>query len=371
MEMWSIEQVESVPLQDLIQFLLESTARRKPFDLKFEEIDQDLYFSNAITFKHIQDHFRFDVENREYVYPHGDERELYKGAFMEYKKLPVKGFFWVLNTEKREQPLGFVDLLFTVSKVGIKANDRRFPDSRFVIRDEKKFMYDFEEDMYMQINVKGRNESTQAYNSRQELLAAVNKRLQAEYDAYLERLNNMATDIKKYKATNTRDLKFYYVAIDEWFEENIRFLDIAFLYDHVDEDGYAHLKNHVGQKREQIKSMVIELDKIEEIFNGKVVDFVEYKHDEVLREHFVRSNALMDSVRRLFRQRNYNDMDKYALEPKTCDWGYYDFDNERLYFNFVEMQTRRFYQNHAESWDSKMREEQELLNHLISKKSGV
>ncbi|MBJ7968136.1 hypothetical protein JDS84_32465, partial [Bacillus cereus] len=104
--------------------------------------------------------------------------------------------------------------------MGIKANDRRFPDSRFVIRDEKKFMYDFEEDMYMQINVKGRNESTQAYNSRQELLAAVNKRLQAEYDAYLERLNNMATDIKKYKSTNTRDLKFYYVEIDEWFEEN-------------------------------------------------------------------------------------------------------------------------------------------------------
>lgn len=41
--MWSIEQVESAPLQDLIQFLLESTARRKPFELKFEEIDQDLY----------------------------------------------------------------------------------------------------------------------------------------------------------------------------------------------------------------------------------------------------------------------------------------------------------------------------------------
>ncbi len=64
-------------------------------------------------------------------------------------------------------------------------------------------------------------------------------------------------------------------------------------------------------------------------------------------------------------------MDKYALDPKTCDWGYYDFDNGRLYFNFVEMQTRRFYQNHAESWDSKMREEQELLSYLISKKSGV
>ncbi|PAW37765.1 hypothetical protein CKQ70_31415 [Bacillus toyonensis] len=71
MEMWSIEQVESAPLQDLIQFLLESTARRKPFELKFEEIDQDLYFSNAITFENIQEHFRFDVESREYTYPSG------------------------------------------------------------------------------------------------------------------------------------------------------------------------------------------------------------------------------------------------------------------------------------------------------------
>ncbi|MEM5666244.1 hypothetical protein AAHB94_31310 [Bacillus toyonensis] len=106
MEMWSVEQVESAQLEDLIQFLLESTARRKAFELKFEEIDQDLHFSNAITFEHIKDHFRFDVENREYIYPHGDERELYKGAFMKHKKLPVKGFFWVLNTERESNPLG-------------------------------------------------------------------------------------------------------------------------------------------------------------------------------------------------------------------------------------------------------------------------
>lgn len=52
-KMRSIEQVESAQLQKLIQFLLESTARRKLFELKFEEIDQDLYFSNEITFEHI------------------------------------------------------------------------------------------------------------------------------------------------------------------------------------------------------------------------------------------------------------------------------------------------------------------------------
>lgn len=64
-------------------------------------------------------------------------------------------------------------------------------------------------------------------------------------------------------------------------------------------------------------------------------------------------------------------MNKYSLDAKQSDWGYYDFDNERLYFNFVEMQTRRFYQNHAETWDSKMKEEEELLTYLKKKSKSV
>ncbi|HDR7623660.1 TPA: hypothetical protein QCX73_003319 [Bacillus mycoides] len=83
--------------------------------------------------------------------------------------------------------------------------------------------------------MKSKKENTQLYNARQELLATINKRLQSEYDGYLERLNARASDIKKYKGTNTKDIKFYHVTIDDWFEENMKFLDIAFLYDHVDD----------------------------------------------------------------------------------------------------------------------------------------
>ncbi|QWI25649.1 hypothetical protein EXW34_31250 (plasmid) [Bacillus mycoides] len=371
MEMWSIEQIENASLQELIQFLKEKKACRKPFDLEFEEIDSDLYFSNEITFNHIQDLFHLDVENRKYIYPRGDERELYQEKFMGHAKLPVKGFFWVLSTEMKEQPLGFVDLLFTVSRVGIKSNDRRFPDSRFVIRDEKKFMYDFKEDMYMQINVKSKHENTQAYNERQGLLTAINKRLQGEFDSYLERLNAMATDIKKYKGTNTKDIKFYYVTIEDWFEENLKFLDIALQYDHIDEGGHRHLHERVTQQRERMQQMINEMDKIEGLFKGETVDFLGHTNNEVLLKTFESSNALLDSIRRLFKQRDYNEMDKYNLDPKQCDWGYYDWDNERLYFNFVEMQTRRFYQNHAESWDSKMKEEEQLLVYLKEKRAKV
>ncbi|MFF1995384.1 hypothetical protein ACFVWC_30130 [Bacillus mycoides] len=64
MEMWTTEKVENASLQELITFLLETTARRKEFESEFEKINQDLYFCNAITFEHIKDHFRFDVENR-------------------------------------------------------------------------------------------------------------------------------------------------------------------------------------------------------------------------------------------------------------------------------------------------------------------
>lgn len=369
--MWSIEQIESASLQELIQFLKGTKACRKPFDLEFEEIDSDLYFSNEITFNHIQDLFRLDVENRKYVYPRGDERELYQEEFMGHAKLPVKGFFWVLSTEMKEQPLGFVDLLFTVSRVGIKSNDRRFPDSRFVIRDEKKFMYDFEEEMYMQINVKSKHENTQAYNERQGLLTAINKRLQGEYDSYLERLNEMATDIKKYKGTNTKDIKFYYVTIEDWFEENMGFLDIALQYDHVDEGGHRYLHKHVAQERERMQQMINNIEKIEESFKGQAIDFLAYKHDELLMRVFKESNILLDSIGRLFKQRNYNDITTFGLKPEQCDWGYYDWDNERLYFNFVEMQTRRFYQNHAESPDSKKKEEKQLLAYLKEKRAKV
>lgn len=369
--MWSVDEVEKASLEDLISFLLETESRRKSFELKFEEIDPDLYFNNSITMEHIKHHFILDPENINYVFPRGDERELYKGEFMKHTKLPVKGFFWVLSTEKTEQPLGFVDTVFLASKVGIKSNDRRFPDMRFVIRDEKKFMYDFEEDMYMQINVKSQNENTQAYNSRQELLAVINKKLQAEYDLYLEKLDKMALDIKKYKGTNTKDIKFYYATIEQWFEENMKFLDIALLYNHIDEAGYRHLHKHVAWQRERIQQMVNKMNDIEGSLKGESIDFLGHTNNEVFLKIFEKSNALLNSVRRLFKQRDYNEMDKYSLDVKQCDWGYYDFDGERLYFNFVEMQTRRFYQNHAESWDSKMKEEDELLTYLKEKRAKV
>ncbi|WP_157263677.1 hypothetical protein [Bacillus cereus] len=39
--------------------MFETMKRKKDFELEFEKIDQDLYFSNTITFEHIKDHFRF------------------------------------------------------------------------------------------------------------------------------------------------------------------------------------------------------------------------------------------------------------------------------------------------------------------------
>lgn len=105
-----------------------------------------------------------------------------------------------------------------------------------------------------------------------------------------------------------------------------------------------------------IMLMINEIEKIEESSKGEVVDFLAHKHNEILIKVFKWSNDLLDSIGRLFKQRNYNDITTFGLKPEQCDWGYYDFDNERLYFNFVEMQTRRFYQNHAESWDSKIKE---------------
>ncbi|MCR6465162.1 hypothetical protein NXB04_20880 [Bacillus paranthracis] len=381
MDLWTKEQMQDATIDELVAYLLEVRKKTEEFKLTFEEISKSLYFNSEITFEDIQEYFEKDAEDIGFKYPLGDERKIYGGEFLNYRKVPLKGYFWVLNTEKIQRPLGMVDIVFTVSKIDIKLSDRRYQNFRTVIRDEKKFVYDYESEKYKQAPTKEKKEDQgnvglrQFYKDRQVLVDVINYRMQEEYDGYLKALESMTQDIFKYKDKTIRGFLGYFNTLIDWFVGHLKYLDIAFLYDHVDEEQYNHLNDYIGDCIRDLASLIQALQRVEAQHNGQVLNFVEYirnpLHDPEIKEVYDDANKLLERIQKLFEERDYEAMKGLSKSPEECDRGYYDFDDERLYFNLVEMQTRRFYQKHAGSWDAKMQEEKHLLAYLKEKRAKV
>ncbi|HFJ9374843.1 TPA: hypothetical protein ACGW7B_005520 [Bacillus nitratireducens] len=381
MDLWAKEQMQDASIDELIAYLLEVRKNTEEFKLTFEEISQNLYFNSEITFEDIQEYFQKDVEDKGFTFPSGDERKLYGGEFLGYSKVPLKGYFWVLNTERTRRPLGLVDIVFTVSKVDIKPSDRRHPNFRTVIRDEKKFVYDYECRNYKQVPIKenkkdqGNVELRKFFKDRQVLVDVINCRMQEVYDGYLKDLESMTQDIFMYKDKTTRGFLGYFNTLIDWFVSHLKYIDIAYLYDHVDEEQYNHLDDYIGNCVRDMASLIQALQRVEAQHENQVINFVEYIrnpfHDPEIKEVYDDANKLLERIQILFKKRDYGAMKESSKKPEECDQGYYDFDDERLYFNLVEMQTRRFYQKHAGSWDAKMQEEEQLLAYLKGKRAKV
>ncbi|BCD26888.1 hypothetical protein BC30090_p312 (plasmid) [Bacillus cereus] len=381
MDLWTKEQMQDATIDELIAYLLDLRKNTEEFKLTFEEISQSLYFNSEITFEEIQEYFQKDIEDRGFTYPRGDERKFYGGEFLGYSKVPLKGYFWVLNTEKIQRPLGLVDIVFTVSKVDIKSSDRRHPNFRTVIRDEKKFVYDYEYKNYKQVPIKdnkkdsGNVELRQFYKDRQVLVDVINYRMQEAFDGYLKDLESMTQDIFMYKNKTTKGFLGYFRTLIDWFVGHLKYLDIAFLYDHVDEELYNHLDGYIGDCIRDMVSMMEAMRSIEAQNKGEVINFVEYIrnpfYDPEIKEVYDDANKLLERIQKLFEERDYGAMKGASKKTEECDHGYYDFDDDRLYYNLNEMQTRRFYQKEAGSWDAKMQEEERLLAYLKEKRAGV
>lgn len=365
------EEIQSLELETLISRMLD-TFVKKEFELEFVDVPSHFRFKEIMGIEDVKEFIKFDVPNAIYTFPSLDERELMNVAtFKEKKILPPKGFFWVLKTEKEEKMFGIVDVMFTINKVSIKANDERYEQMNVVFRDEKNFYFDYEKKEYVQVNKKQlTNENTQEYLRRIELKDKCFERLGEENDRYLEILLNSSEHLVD--RTTLYTVEGFHTYFQDYLAvyESIKgYLALKILFNQTDVVNYSRIKTYFKDLNTNVSERIGEL--VELKAKGVTGDL----REDVMKPYLSYYDSFTKArkkIRNMFRYRDENVMKtKRAQDPKKTTDGFYEWDDTRMYANLMQIENDYSYKNEAGTKEQREKAVKELHENMLKRVKAV
>jgi hypothetical protein len=277
--------------KDLIaQLMLESFQMREKFVLRQQELgeaDKLLFDYMELTKDDLIDYFDTDKGGRIYTFPYLEEKMAV--TFFNRRVVPAKGFLWHIHTEKEEKPFGVVELIFYIDKVSRNDNDTRFEKVSTVFKEQKSYIYNYDEDVYEQVDVKAKNEKTEEYLERKKAAAfgfAVLGSYDREYISSLVKLG-------EYVAANKRSL----VNSEKVFvfvERYLNFIELAnkmlpakVLFSHISFDEFQEISVFLESLQAKLNSLQADLDKL---MKADGIDFVSLNDAEmgtIAKSHYL------------------------------------------------------------------------------------
>lgn len=371
MRFWQPHELQTRPLNELFNYLDELKKQTKQYKLLYKEVDELLLELDEIDFEeHLAKLFESDHEKGEYVFPFAEQQKKYNGEkFLEHDILPAKGFFWRFEIIKKEFPFGLVEVTFQMQKVGLASDMKHWGENR-VFKEDYKYYYDYENKRYVHVNMKRDSEEKTTYQERKMLYMHLRLRLEKENQTYLRLLEEAAIELTEQKfifERKTENLRKKFFRFIQQTNMLKKYLPIKIIFNQIDTEHLKHINIHLDQLLKDAEECLEYLRKYEEKgYNDVLGDSfsrdITYKdlHESLETKKILETR---DKIAEMFRMKNPS-----AVETRPMD-GYFDYDDNRLYENIVQIEIEQARQLHSETRTSRRIEKENLLEKLKKKKS--
>ncbi|MCM3358670.1 hypothetical protein [Psychrobacillus sp. MER TA 171] len=369
MEILTVAELESKPFEELMSYFDAMEKETLDFQLHYVEIDELLLTKGTLPMDDLKVYFDMDHDNRKYTFPIVNEYDSYKKKmFLGHQILPPKGFLWKFNIKTNHLSFGVVDVVFEVVKMGL-ATDMKHWSDKLVFKQEYPFYYDFDSKEYVQVNPPTKKKDVPTveyleYQNRKNLHLYFEKRLEKEnyvYQLNLEKASKTMGHGRLYTVTEINSVRNLFRKYLEFMENNKRYFKIKVRFNQIDQEHYDKLIEHVGELKRKVEEEKLLLDELE-AKGYKEFMTVELHNDSVWRKEMERILETKNSIVKLFRYRDKNDV----YFRKTD--GYFTHTDKRLFENPVLIEVENCKSIYSETRTGRQIEKTELLEILNKKK---
>lgn len=356
------EEIETLDLEELIDIML-ATSDKREFIIKKQEVPSHFSQKDEMGIDDVKEFFGFDVPKCTYQFPHIEERDTIEVTeFLGRRTVPAKDFFWSMKVIKEEKMFGIVDVTFKINKVYVKSNEERFEQIQTVFKDQTFYFYDYEQEQYVQINKKGKeNDNTQEYKRRVQLMEMCFERLEKENNSYLKLLETASVDLTK----RTKEPHYvdefieYFTNYQAHFAILEPFLPLKILFNHTDSTNYQRICTFLERLKNLVSESLTTLKKMQK--NGILDDLREPQHVK----EFTSFQYVKKEIQKMFRLREEQEQTgKRKVVVEKTD-GFYEWDEDRMYSNLVQIETSRFFKNAPGTKEQREREIDEIHKSML------
>lgn len=362
------EEIENLELSELIDIML-ATSDKREFQITYQEVPSHFSQKDEMGIDDVKECFNFDVPNCTYQFPYIEERDTIEVTeFLGRRTIPAKDFFWSMKVVKEEKMFGIVDVTFRINKVSVKTNEERFEQTQTVFKDQTFYFYDYEQGVYVQINKKGKeNDNTQEYKRRVQLMEMCFERLEKENNAYLKLLESASIDLTE----RTKEPHFvgefieYFTNYQAHFAILEPFLPLKTLFNHTDSENYQRICSFLDRLKISVSETLTTLRKMQT--NGISDDLREPQHVEA----FTDFQDVKKRIKKMFALREEKEQTgkRKVIVHKTD--GFYDWDENRMYPNLIQIETSRFFKNIPGTKEQREREINEIHQGMLNNPKAV
>ncbi|MGM2612126.1 hypothetical protein [Bacillus cereus group sp. BceL008] len=362
------EEIENLELSELIDIML-ATSDKREFQITYQEVPSYFSQKNEMGIDDVKECFNFDVQNCTYQFPYIEERDTIEvQEFLGRRTVPAKDFFWSMKTTKEEKMFGIVDVTFRINKVSVKTNEERFEQTQTVFKDQTFYYYDYEQGVYVQINKKGKeNDNTLEYKRRVQLMEMCFERLEKENNAYLKLLESASIDLTERKKEPHFVAEFieYFTNYEAHFAILEPFLPLKMLFNHTDSENYQRICSFLERLKISVSKTLTTLRKMQT--NGITDDLREPQHVK----EFTSFQNVKKEIQKMFSLREEKEQTgkRKVIIHKTD--GFYDWDENRMYPNLIQIETSRFFKNIPGTKEQREREINEIHQGMLNNPKAV
>lgn len=327
------EKDAALVLEDAYQSLI----LMKDFVIFEKPVDEKLLISGKIMADDLKEYYEFHPEEHRYGFPYVDQKKDEEEYFLGiYPVMASVGFFWRIDVEKRIRPYGLLDTVLKIKKITRKDSDNRFEQEQVVYKEEKNFIYDYEKDVYIQINPDKRNNpNTMDYMARDTAYETLMIRLIKEDKNYREKLGLLVRrilDDEQFLTMKTQDeIKRIF---EGWISDILEVKDLfllKFLFSHTDQENYLLIEKKLG-----------EILDILTLWTHNLSGSGKFKNTDPLYSKLIKDvNRVLDL---------FNPRTEKVLKGKEVSMvGFHDYDENRLYENLPQIEMERHFRTDAGS----------------------
>ncbi|GEN55510.1 hypothetical protein [Halobacillus faecis] len=352
MNFLSEEEIKTLETDELLSYLEAIRNRTPVFEIEHNEIDDVLFAQEEIKLDDLDPYYSgYRPEGTLFVFPKGDSREseLHDYRFLGKKVVPRRNFFWVVKPRITYKNHAIVEVDVVIEKHTVNQNNRMYPSVRAVASSSKIFIYDFDENIYKEVDMKSKEKKHRDRKDelllRKELNLMLEYRLEVLHSEYVKYLSSAAyymNSVKKSTFSRIREFKDFFIESIEKLEHIKSTFLIKYVSDHVDRENYDVLKTYIEESLEKCEESFEEIKYIDDDLNVRETEYSELNqelHDVVFH------------VKRLFEERK--------LKSKSNE-GFIKITEDRVFYNLSHIEIIRIYSDQHGS-DYSWKEDEELL----------